>query len=86
MCVDTYFWSLHALCVCVCVCVCVYVCVCMCVGSFPAVNSCSVKNGGCEHRCVDLGNEKYKCECRSNYQLKRDGKHCECEFTFICRL
>uniref|UniRef100_A0A671MJM2 Zgc:158328 n=1 Tax=Sinocyclocheilus anshuiensis TaxID=1608454 RepID=A0A671MJM2_9TELE len=31
----------------------------------------------CEHRCVDLGNKQYKCECRSNYQLKRDGKHCE---------
>lgn len=50
---------------------------------FPVVNSCSVKNGGCEHRCVDLGNEQYKCECRSNYQLKRDGKHCECESTCI---
>lgn len=48
---------------------------------FPVVSSCSVKNGGCEHRCVDLGSEQYKCECRSNYQLKRDGKHCECEFT-----
>lgn len=53
----------------------------LCVWCSPAVNSCSVKNGGCEHRCVDLGNEQYRCECHRDYQLKRDAKHCECEFT-----
>ncbi|CAB1347760.1 unnamed protein product, partial [Coregonus sp. 'balchen'] len=47
------------------------------VESGIAVNSCSVKNGGCEHKCVDMGNDHYKCECRRNYQLKMDGKHCE---------
>ncbi|KAG7226079.1 hypothetical protein INR49_018689 [Caranx melampygus] len=25
-----------------------------------------------------MGNNHYKCECRKNYQLKRDGRHCEC--------
>uniref|UniRef100_A0A3Q2SQ93 EGF-like and EMI domain containing 1 n=1 Tax=Fundulus heteroclitus TaxID=8078 RepID=A0A3Q2SQ93_FUNHE len=42
-----------------------------------AVNSCFILNGGCEHKCVDVGNNQYKCECRRNYQLKRDGRRCE---------
>lgn len=46
---------------------------------FEAVNSCSVLNGGCEHKCVDMGNDHYKCECRQDFQLKRDGRHCECK-------
>lgn len=53
--------------------------VCLCLFCFQAVNSCSVLNGGCEHKCVDMGNNHYKCECRRNYQLKRDGRHCECK-------
>lgn len=46
---------------------------------FKALNSCSILNGGCEHSCVDMGNNHYKCECRKNYKLKRDGRHCERE-------
>lgn len=49
---------------------------------FQAVNSCSVLNGGCEHRCVEGGKNHYKCECRRNYQLRRDGRHCECKSFF----
>uniref|UniRef100_A0AAY4CR03 Multiple epidermal growth factor-like domains protein 6 n=1 Tax=Denticeps clupeoides TaxID=299321 RepID=A0AAY4CR03_9TELE len=41
------------------------------------VVSCAVKNGGCEHRCVDLGNDQFKCECHHDYQLGSDGKQCK---------
>ncbi|CAB1348775.1 unnamed protein product, partial [Coregonus sp. 'balchen'] len=38
-----------------------------------AVNSCSVKNGGCEHKCVDMGNDHYKCECLRDPCVDRNG-------------
>lgn len=54
-----------------------YLCMFVSLPCCLAVNSCAVKNGGCEHKCVDVGNNHYKCQCRKNYQLRQDGKHCE---------
>ncbi|RMC01943.1 hypothetical protein DUI87_21105 [Hirundo rustica rustica] len=43
----------------------------------PAVNSCSINNGGCEQDCVQLSEDHYKCQCQPGYQLKTDAKSCE---------
>lgn len=45
----------------------------------PAVNSCSINNGGCEQDCVQLSEDHYKCQCQPGYQLKADAKSCEGE-------
>lgn len=50
----------------------------------PAVNSCSVNKGGCEQDCVQLGEDRYKCQCRPGYQLKRDARSCEGESGAAC--
>ncbi|XP_013928577.1 PREDICTED: multiple epidermal growth factor-like domains protein 6 [Thamnophis sirtalis] len=42
----------------------------------PAGNPCAINNGGCEHDCVQLTFSHHRCQCRPNYQLKEDGKHC----------
>lgn len=50
----------------------------------PAVNSCSINNGGCEQDCVQLSEDHYKCQCQPGYQLKTDGKSCEGESCATC--
>lgn len=45
----------------------------------PAVNSCSINNGGCEQDCVQLSEDHYKCQCQPGYQLKADAQSCEGE-------
>lgn len=50
----------------------------------PAVNSCSINNGGCEQDCVQLSEDHYKCQCQPGYQLKTDGKSCEGESSATC--
>ncbi|KAJ1105996.1 hypothetical protein NDU88_003399 [Pleurodeles waltl] len=37
--------------------------------------SCDVNNGGCEHICVDEG-EEYFCECDEGFALMEDGQNC----------
>ncbi|KAL7978602.1 hypothetical protein Chor_005584 [Crotalus horridus] len=39
-------------------------------------NPCAINNGGCEHDCVQLSFSQHRCQCRPNYQLKEDGRHC----------
>lgn len=50
----------------------------------PAVNSCSINNGGCEQDCVQLSEDHYKCQCQPGYQLKTDAKSCEGESCAAC--
>jgi len=50
----------------------------------PAVHSCSVNKGGCEQECVQLGEDRYKCQCRPGYQLKRDARSCEGKSCATC--
>lgn len=47
----------------------------------PAINSCAVGNGGCQHDCVQLTVTQHRCQCRPEFRLQEDGKHCvrECE-------
>ena len=43
----------------------------------PLVDECSVRNGGCEHTCVDTV-ESYYCECPPEKILDADGHSCKC--------
>lgn len=42
----------------------------------PAINSCAVGNGGCQHNCVQLTVTQHRCRCRPEFQLQEDGKRC----------
>ena len=39
------------------------------------VNECTVRNGGCEHTCVDTV-DSYYCECNNGYALEEDAHTC----------
>lgn len=45
----------------------------------PALNSCAVNNGGCEHDCVQLTANQHQCRCRRLHRLREDGRRCACE-------
>ncbi|XP_026831949.1 very low-density lipoprotein receptor isoform X1 [Drosophila erecta] len=51
------------------------------------INECSLKNGGCMHRCVNL-EVGYRCECNEGYKLDADQHTCvdidECQTPGIC--
>lgn len=42
----------------------------------PAINSCAMGNGGCQHDCVQLTVTQHRCQCRPEFQLQEDGKRC----------
>ena len=42
----------------------------------PAINSCALGNGGCQHECVQLTVTQHRCQCRPEFQLQEDGKRC----------
>ena len=42
----------------------------------PAINSCAVGNGGCQHNCIQLTVTQHRCQCRPEFQLQEDGKRC----------
>lgn len=42
----------------------------------PAINSCTVGNGGCQHNCVQLTVTQHRCQCRPEFQLQEDGRRC----------
>lgn len=42
----------------------------------PAINSCALGNGGCQHDCVQLTVTRHRCQCRPEFQLQEDGKRC----------
>ena len=43
---------------------------------FADVNECALKNGGCQHKCVNRAGS-YRCECYTGYLLQADGKKCK---------
>lgn len=42
----------------------------------PAIHSCTVGNGGCQHHCIQLTVSQHRCQCRPEFQLQEDGKRC----------
>ncbi|KAG8505462.1 Multiple epidermal growth factor-like domains protein 6 [Galemys pyrenaicus] len=42
----------------------------------PAITSCSVGNGGCQHQCVQATAAQHHCRCRPDFQLQEDGRSC----------
>lgn len=52
------------------------------IHSFPSVatDPCEVNKGGCEHQCVYVENEKYKCECDPGFVLNEDRHSCDSKF------
>lgn len=42
----------------------------------PAINSCAVGNGGCQHNCIQLTVTQHRCQCRPEFQLQEDGRRC----------
>ncbi|KAK3082618.1 hypothetical protein FSP39_000605 [Pinctada imbricata] len=48
-----------------------------------AVNPCKENNGGCSHLCLINFNQKAGCKCPHLWKLKKDGKTCERDMSFL---
>ena len=46
-----------------------------CTSFISDVNECAIKNGGCNHNCMNTEGA-YKCLCKEGYVLGSDGKTC----------
>ena len=49
---------------------------------FTDVNPCDTGNGGCNHYCNYLGDDKFECTCRGGYTLYNEYT-CEGIYEFV---